>query len=107
MEKLANESQAAFNLRCNLVEKHGCRFQPNHKAHFFDNTWKDDVEEQIKVFVLDSLYAALQAPEKKVAFRAYVQACEYSSDAKFRYFRYHYETAFGEAKQRIERWLEE
>ena len=107
MEKLANESQVAFNLRCRLVENHGARFNPGHKVHFFDNMWKNDTDEQRVVFFLDSLYAALQAEEKKVALRAYIQACEYSAESKFRYLRYHHETAFHDAKMRIEKFLEE
>lgn len=106
LEKLANESQCAFNLRCRLVEQHGAVFQPGHKVHFFDKIWKNDGDEQNVVFFLDSLYAALMAEEKKVALRAYIQACEYSAETKFRYLRYHHESAFIEAKNRIEKWLE-
>lgn len=107
LTKLETESQAAFNIRCRLIEKHECVFEPSHVSYFFAKTFKRDPNEQTVVYFLDSLYAALQAPEKKVAFRSYVQACEYSATREFRFLRYHFETAFYEAKMRIEKFLEE
>lgn len=104
--KFETESQTAYNIRCRLIEKHECTFNLGHKVHFFSKLWKNNAEEQITVFFLDSLYCALQAPEKKVALRAYIQACEYSSEKKYRYLRYHWETAFNDAKRRVEGFLE-
>ena len=90
------------------LESYGCVFEPGHRAFFFHHPTSILEGDEIKrreVYYLDALYAALAAPEAVVALRAYVQACEYSSERRYAYLRYHYETAFVEAKNRIERFL--
>ncbi len=106
LPKLDRESQAAFDIRCRLEMQHKAVFKPEHKAHFFENIWSQNPTEQVVVWFLDSLYAALMAEEKKVAFRSFVQASEYSAPQNYRYLRYHFETAMHDAKQRIESFLE-
>lgn len=106
LEALPSESSSAYRIRVRLVETHGCQYQPGHVAYFFDKLVKPSPDEQTAVYFLDSLYTALMAPEKKVALRAYVQACEYSAAGVARKLRYGWETEFFEARRRIESFLD-
>ena len=105
LEKLAKESEEAYKIRCRLTTQYGARFMPTHDVHFFDNLWQNEVDTQNTVFFLDSLYSALVSSDKKVAFRAFVQAKEYSAATKYRPLRYQYECALADATHRIEGFL--
>ena len=94
----------AERIKRTLVDTYGCRFMPEYRVHFFEGTFRDDREEQNTVWFLDSLYAALCA-EPIYAFRAYVQACEYSAAPAHRPLRYQWEGAMYEARNRIESFV--
>jgi len=104
MEKLT-ETTAAQNLRLRLCKDLGSKYLPNGHAFFFEHTYVDDLEKIREQHLLDALYTALMCPEHLIAFRAYVQAVSYTSEPARAPLRYRYETAFFEARYRIENVL--
>lgn len=103
MARIANipENQTASRLRLRLVDRYDAKFMGNERsAYFFELPYIADKERQIDAFCAESLYSALVAGEIVIAFRAYCQAVGYSNEIKS--LKYHYESAFYEAKRRIE-----
>lgn len=87
-----------------VLEGMGCKFIPGHKVHYFEVPMFEDTEKQLHAYLVDSLYCALNAEERVIAFRAYVQAKEYFAKLPSSY-KHRYETAHHEARDRIEAWL--